>query len=52
MAKSSGQTWQSQVASTSYVWDLGTILLQYNTVLLLLIEEKEKVTLVPKQWIF
>jgi hypothetical protein len=45
-------TWQSQVASASYVWDRGTILLQYKSVLLLLLKEKEKVTLVLEQWIF
>jgi hypothetical protein len=46
-------TWQSQVTSASYEWDTGSMLLQYESIcLLLFIEEKEKVTLVPKQWIF
>jgi hypothetical protein len=46
-------TWQCQVASASYVWDPGTMLLLYKSRrLLLFAKEKETVPLIPEQWSF
>jgi hypothetical protein len=46
-------TWQCQVASASYVWDPGTMLLLYKSKrLLLFTTEKETVPLIPEQWSF